>query len=33
MNMSGLDLSTSVINEKVQIELEKLMDDYEEAKI
>ncbi|CDW91648.1 ww domain containing protein [Stylonychia lemnae] len=33
MNMSGLDMSTSIINEKVQIELEQIMDDYEEKKI
>jgi hypothetical protein len=33
MNMSGLDNSTSMINERVQIELENLMDDMEEQKI
>ena len=33
MNMSGLDVSTSAVNEKVQYELEKLMEDYEEKKI
>ena len=30
MNMSGIDASTSVINERVQMELEQLMDEYEE---
>jgi len=33
MNISGLDASTSVINERVQVELEQLLDDYEEKKI
>ena len=33
MNMSGLDMSTSVINEKVQMELEQIMDEFEEKKI
>lgn len=33
MNMSGFDASTSVINERVQIELELIMDDFEEQKI
>ena len=33
MNMSGLDASTSVVNERVQLELEQLMDEYEEKKI
>lgn len=33
MNMSGLDISTSVVNERVQIELEKYMDELEEQKI
>jgi len=33
MNMSGLDASTSVINERVQIELEQVMDEYDEKKI
>ena len=32
MNMSGLDASTSVINERVQTELEQLMDEFEEKK-
>lgn len=33
MNMSGLDASTSVVNERVQFELEQLLDDHEERKI
>lgn len=33
MNMSGLDASTSVINERVQIELEQVMEEYDEQKI
>ena len=33
MNISGLDGSTSIINERVQIELEQILDDYEELKI
>ena len=33
MNISGLDASTSVINERVQIELENMLDEYEEKKI
>jgi hypothetical protein len=33
MNMSGLDISTSVVNEKVQAELEQILDDYDEMKI
>jgi hypothetical protein len=33
MNMSGMDMNTSTINERVQIELEQLMDEYEDQKI
>lgn len=33
MNISGMDASTSVINERVQIELEAMMEEYEEKKI
>ncbi len=34
MNLSGMEGgSTSIINERVQIELEAIMDDYEEKKI
>lgn len=33
MNMSGLDISSSHINERVQMELEQLMDDFEDEKI
>lgn len=31
--MSGLDASMSVVNERVQLELEQILDDYEEKKI
>jgi len=34
MNMSGLDVSgVSYLNEKIQIEVEKLIEEYEEKKI
>ena len=33
MNISGIDNSTSMVNERVQIELEQLMDEQEEEKI
>jgi len=33
MNISGLDASTSLINERVQIELENMLDEFEEKKI
>jgi hypothetical protein len=33
MNISGMDASTSIINERVQIELENLLDEFEEKKI
>ena len=33
MNMSGLDASTSVVNDRVQFELEQLLVDHEEKKI
>ncbi len=33
MNISGLDASTSLVNERVQIELENMLDEFEEKKI